>query len=68
MFPENQVVRQMDHVDDVVGVILFQKLEDSQFDARLVVVLLFVLDHFQRGLFTSHVVQALQRSSETALS
>jgi hypothetical protein len=68
VLPEDQVVWQMDHIDDVVGIILFQKLEDAQFNSSLIIILLFVFNHFQRSLLTSHMVEAFESSSKAALA
>lgn len=57
---ENHVVIQMDHVHNVLRVVLFQELQDFELNSGLIVVLLLVLDDLNRDINTILVVEALQ--------
>ena len=46
MLPEHDIIIQMDHVHDIIGVVLLKELQDLQLDSRLIVILFLVLDHF----------------------
>jgi hypothetical protein len=68
MLAEDHVVVQVDHIHDVLGVVLFQILQNLELNPCLVVVLLLVLDHLHGHFAASFVVNALEGRSKTALA
>ena len=68
MLPKHNIVIQMDHVHDVVGVVLLEELQDLQCYSRLIVILFLVLDHFECHFLPSLVIRAQDTSAERSLS
>ena len=68
MLPEDDIVVQMDHIHDVFGVVLLQELQNLELHARLVVVLLLVLDDLDANFLVGLVVDALDGSAEGAFA
>lgn len=64
MFSEYDVVVDMNDIHYIFGIMLFQILQDLEFDTRLVIVLLFILDDLNRYVLFLLVINASQRSSE----
>ena len=58
MLSEDNVVLHMNDVHRVIRVIFFQELKDFQFDSSLIVVFLFVLDHFESYKLLPLVIEA----------
>ena len=67
MLSENHVVVQMDHIHDILRVVLFQKLEDFELNSGLVIVLLLVFDNLDGDINSSLVIETFQSSSKRAL-
>jgi hypothetical protein len=58
----------MNNVNDIIRVIFFQKLENSKFNASLVIILLFIFYHFKCCLLPRHMVQTFKGRSKTTLT
>ena len=54
----------MDHIHDVLGVVLLEELEDLQLDSSLVIVLLLVLDDLDSYFDAFFVIEALEGGAE----
>lgn len=68
MLAEEEVVLYSDDIVLVVGVVKVQVLQDPEFDACLILELLFVSYYFDCNFFFCFVVQALYCLSKTTLS
>ena len=64
MLPKNYKVVQMDHIHDILWVVLLEELQDLELYTRLVIVLLFVLDNFDGDFEPCLVVEALYGCSK----
>ena len=64
MLSKDHVVIQMDHIHDVLGVVLLEELEDLQLDSSLVIVLLLVLDDLDSYFDAFFVIEALEGGAE----
>ena len=58
----------MDHIHDILWVVLLEELQDLELYTRLVIVLLFVLDNFDGDFEPCLVVEALYGRSKWALA
>lgn len=65
---ENDVVLDVDDVHDIVHIVLLQVLQNLEFHAGLVVVLLFVLHDLDCNLLLLLVVDAPEGCAETSLT
>ena len=54
----------MDHIHDVLGVVLLEELEDLQLDSSLVIVLLLVLDDLDCYFDAFLMIEALEGGAE----
>ena len=68
MLAEDHVVVQMDHVHDVLRVILFKELENFELNTSLIDVLLLILDDLNRNIDASLVIEAFQGRSKRAFT
>ena len=64
VLPKHNIVIQMDHVHDIVGVIFLKELQNLEFDSRLIVILFLVFYHFKRHFFSRFVVCAQDAGAE----
>lgn len=64
MLPKNYKVVQMDHIHDILWVVLLEELQDLELYTRLVIVLLFVLDNFDGDFEPCLVVKTLYGRSK----
>ena len=68
MLPEYHIVLHVDDVHSVVGVILFEVLQDFQLHSCLVIVLLLVLDDLKCHHLLALVVETLDCHTETSFA
>ena len=68
MFPENDIVVEMNHIHDIFWVILFQKLKNFKLNSRLIHILLLVLDNLHSHLLPRFMIKTFQSRSERPLA
>lgn len=68
MLPKDHIVLHVDDVHRVIGIVLLQELQDLELHARLVVVLLLVLNDLKRDELLALVVKALDCNAEGAFA
>ena len=68
MLPEDHIVFHVDYVHRVVGVVVFEELQDLELDSCLIVVLLLVFDDFESNMLLCLVVEALHSHAKAAPS
>ena len=68
MFPENDVVVEMNHIHDIFWVILFQKLKNFKLNSRLIHILLLVLDNLHSHFLPRFMIKTFQSRSERPLA
>ena len=68
MLSKDDIVVQVDHIHDVLRIVLLEELENLEFDSRLVIVLLLVLNDLEGDIYARLVIPAFDCRSERALS
>ena len=68
VFPEHHIVFQVNHVHDILLIVVFQELQQFKFYASLVHIFLLVLDDFQAHLLLGLVVDTFESGAETTLA
>jgi hypothetical protein len=68
MLAENHIVFNVDHIHDVVSVVLPEVLKNFQFHAGLIIIFLLVFDYFDSDFFLCLVVDDLECCSKGALT
>ena len=68
MLPKYHIILHVYYVHSVIWIVLFQVLQYLQFNARLIVVLLLVLDHLKCNVLFPFVIEALESDPERAFA
>ena len=68
MLSKDDIVVQVDHIHNVLWIVLFEELENLEFDSRLVIVLLLVLNDLEGDIHARLMIPAFDCCSERALS
>ena len=68
MLSEDYIIVQVNHVHDVLWVVFLEELKNFELNTRLIVVLLLILDDFNRHIYAIFVVEAFQCCAKRALS
>ena len=68
MLPEDHIVVEVDHIHDIVRVILLEKRKNFEFYACLVLIFLFIFDYFNCYCFLCFVIKAFESLSKRSSS